>query len=450
MRSFLTFFLGLLLTAAVVAQPERPNIVIFLADDLSIKDTTPYGGKVIPTPHMAALAKDGMTFERAYVASPSCAPSRAALLTGMYPVRNGAVFNHQKIQQDIRRWPAYFHDQGYQVVSFGKVSHYKDVQDYGFDIARFFNYHQDICIEKCIEWMAQRKSTKPLCLLVGTNWPHVPWPQEMALPPGEMDLPARNADTEATRKARARYASAVKNADRDLGMIREALAKHIPGDTFFLFTADHGSQFPFAKWNLYEAGLNVPLIVSWPGQIKPGTRSKAMVSWIDILPTVANVAGVKSPGDKIDGTTFLPVLTGKKESHREAIFGTHSGDGNMNFYPSRSARSDRWKYIRNLDDTLSFHTHVDKASQDTGYWRSWVEAAKTRPEVQKLIDQYHKRPAEELYDLSKDPDELVNLAADPAHKEDLTAMRKVMDDWMKSTGDKGLETDLAVRPGKKN
>ncbi len=108
------------------------------------------------------------------------------------------------------------------------------------------------------KWLDARKSDKPLCLFVGTNWPHVPWPQRLGIPPDQLDMPPKLADTEETRKARARYAAAVENADRDLGLIRDAVRKNLPDDTFFLFTADHGSQFPFHKWNLYETGLRVP------------------------------------------------------------------------------------------------------------------------------------------------------------------------------------------------
>src|SRR6185312_13823184 len=107
------------------------------------------------------------------------------------------------------------------------------------------------------------------------------------------------------------------------------------------------------------------------------------------------------------------VLTGKTDTHRDRVFGTHSGDGNINYYPSRSVRLGNWKYIRNLDASLEFHTHIDLRPQDTGYWPSWVARAKTDPLVDHLVKMYLHRPAEELYDLTTDPDEWKNLAADP-------------------------------------
>ena len=145
-----------------------------------------------------------------------------ALLTGCYNFRNGAMFNQQRPRADVKKWPAYFQAMAYEVVAIGTVAHYDQVTTYGFDGAGFYKYHEDVCIEKAVEWLAGRKSDKPLCLLVGTNWPHVPWPQEGILSPDSLTLPAKIADTPETRLARTRYAAAVDFADRDLGLVRAA------------------------------------------------------------------------------------------------------------------------------------------------------------------------------------------------------------------------------------
>ncbi|WP_193212811.1 sulfatase family protein [Luteolibacter marinus] len=443
---------SLVLTAALRAAGDRPpDLVIFLADDLSVEDCTPYGNRGIKSPHMQALAEEGLTFDRAYVASPSCAPSRAALLTARYGLRSGSTFNHQPVDTGIRRWPSFFQDLGYQVVAIGKVAHYAQVTSYGFDKASFYKYHQDACVEKAVEWLAQRKSRKPLCLFVGTNWPHVPWPVKSKIPPDSLKLPPELADTPETRVARARYAAAVGNADRDLGQVRAAVKRHLPEETVFLFTSDHGSQFPFSKWNLYEAGLRVPLIVSWPGHVAANQRTGAMVSWLDLMPTLMEIAGADpakaAPG--IDGRSFLPVLKDPAKPHRDRILATHSGDGKFNFFPARSVRIGRWKYIRNIDPTLEFHSHVDLASKDTGYWPSWVRDAKDNPKIAAIVQRYLHRPAEELYNLESDPDELVNLVAKSEHADELTRLRGAVDEWMKSLDDHGMATEKARRPAPK-
>jgi N-sulfoglucosamine sulfohydrolase len=423
---------------------QRPDIVVFLADDLGWADVSVNGGTEIPTPNVDRLAAAGVTFTRAYVASPSCAPSRAAMLTGLDPLRNGAMLNHARPRADVRRWPAYFRDLGYETVAIGKVAHYQQVTEYGFDHVSHFKYHEDECIAEAVRWLEARRSDKPLCLMVGTNWPHVPWPAQGAVAPEAVRLPARGVDTPETRQARARYLAAVANMDRDLGMVYDAARAALGNDTLFVFTGDHGSQFPFGKWNLYEVGVRTPMIVSWPGHVPPGTRSDALVSWIDLLPTLLEAAGGTAP-QGISGRSFLDVARGKATAHRDAIFLTHSGDGAMNRYPLRGVRNGRWKYIRNLDPAAEHHTHVDMAQAGDGrsYWDSWVKKAQTDPQAAAVVAQYHRRPAEELYDLSADPNELTNLAADAAHAEVLTRLRAQLDAWMADQGDTGMPTEQA-------
>jgi N-sulfoglucosamine sulfohydrolase len=423
------------------AEPNKPNLVLFLADDLGYADCSPFGGKDIPTPNMERLAREGMKFTQAFVASPSCAPSRAALLTGLDPMRNGAMINHSRPKAELKKWPAYFQELGYEVVAIGKVAHYAQVTEYGFDHVSHFKYHEDECIDEAIKWLQNRNSTKPLCLLVGTNWSHVPWPAE---PKGNSEqLPPKMVDTKESHHARGRYLAAVSNADRDLGKVYEAAQKYLGKDLFFAFTSDHGSQFPFGKWNCYDAGVHTPLIVSWPGKVKPGTTSKAMVSWIDLLPTMISATDSKPPVE-ISGQSFLEVLLGKHDRHRDKVFLTHSSDGKMNRYPIRAVRTPEWKYIRNLDPNSPHQTHVDQGNAKAdgrNYWDSWVEKAKTDPKAAELVKKYHTRPAEELYDIINDPWELNNLAADPAQAERVKKLGADLDGWMKSTGDRGMETE---------
>jgi uncharacterized sulfatase len=445
----------LLLAATIAAAPamaaEKPHVVLFLADDLGWADCSPYGGDPKLTPNMARLAREGMTFTHAFVASPSCAPSRAALLTGLEPMRNGAMLNHARPRADVKKWPAYFRDIGYETAAIGKVAHYAQVKDYGFDHFGHFNYHQDDCVDAAVKWLGERRKEKPLCLIVGTNWPHVPWPREPGDDPATLKLPPTQVDTPETRRARARYAAAVARADRDLGMVYDAVRKNLGDDVLFLFSGDHGAQFPFGKWNCYDAGIRTPLIAAWPGRIKPGAVSDAMTSWVDILPTCLEAAGGAPPATgseagRIDGRSFLGVLRGVETRHREKVFATHSGDGDMNRYPIRAVRTREWKYIRNLDASAEHHTHVDKAAGGDGrdYWDSWARKAKTDPAAASVVGRYHRRPAEELYDLSADPWELNNLAADPPRAAILASLRADLEAWMKVQGDSGLKTERAL------
>lgn len=452
MRSTRPFFwLSLLALGSGVAgsEADRPDIVVFLADDLSWVDCSPYGGEEIRTPNMDRIAADGMTFTRAFVSSPSCAPSRAALLTGLDPIRNGAMLNHSRPRAGLETWPDYFRALGYETAAIGKTAHYVQVTEYGFDFASHYRYHEDDCISAALSWLGEHDpdSGRPLCLLVGTNWPHVPWPvetpyarEEMAIPPVHLDLPS-------TRLARSQYAAAVSRADRDLGLLYDAARRHLGPDTLFLFTSDHGAQFPFGKWNLYDYGVRSPLLVSWPGRVDPGSTTAAMVGWIDLLPTLIDAAGGDPPTD-ISGRSFLGVLLGERPDHRDRIFLTHSGDGAMNQYPIRAIRTGRWKYIRNLDPDAEHHTHIDLAGGDRAGrmdWGPWAEAARVDPAAAEVVRRYHHRPAEELYDLEADPWEQRNLIDEPMHAEVVEALRSDLDSWMADQGDEGLATERTIQ-----
>lgn len=432
--------LFLALSAATFAA-AKPHIVVFLGDDHSMLDSEPYGSKDVRTPNLRRLAEFGMLFTHAFVASPSCAPSRAALLTGLMPARNGAEANHAKPRAEIKKLPAYLQELGYEVVAFGKVSHYKHTADYGFDHFELDGFHQHASIPAALKFLRERKSDKPLCIFVGSNWPHVPWPDASeGYDTNHLALPPTQARTPEMHHARALYYSAVTRMDNELGRVLDTARQTLGTNTLFVHTSDHGAQFPFAKWNCYDAGTRVSLVVAWPGVIKPGTRTDAMVSWVDLLPTFIDVAGGRTPTN-LDGRSFATVLSGKANAHRDRIFTTHSSDGNMNVYPIRSVRTRDWKFILNLHPEFSFHTHVDLAPRDSkpgywgGYWSSWTNAAKTNAHAAERVKRYHQRPAEELYDLRNDPFETNNLAALSQHAARVKSMRDELESWMRDQGD---------------
>ena len=410
-----------------------PDIVLFISDDHGWADSSVYGARDIRTPNMMRLAKDGMTLTHMFVASPSCAPSRAALLTGLMPARNGAEANHSRPRDDIKKLPAYLHELGYEVAAFGKVAHYKQAGLYGFD--HVGERYDAVTIRK---YLNDRDATKPLCLLVGTDEPHVPWPDNVGYDPAAIVLPATHVDTPETRQFRAQYYTDIEQADTLLGQIYDLARKRLGRDLLFIYTSDHGAQWPFGKWNLYDAGTRVPFIAVWPGVTGPDSRQAALVSWIDILPTLVDVAGGQPPTG-IDGRSFADVLRHRKATHRDEIFTTHSGDGNMNVYPIRSVRTQRWKYVRNLHPEFLYTTHIDRAKNKDGvkYWRTWEAAAQSDPHAAAAVARYHRRPAEELYDLRTDPDEQHNLAADPRYAETLADLGGRVTKWMAQQGDTG-------------
>lgn len=437
-KTILTFLITMIALPGLALAQEKPNIIFYITDDQSQQDAGIYGAEVVETPNMDRLASMGKTFNQAFIASPSCAPSRAALLTGLMPARNGAEANHTYPDPDIPLLTEKMQENGYEVIAFGKVAHgpmnEKSNFDYYESVAKRGDYSGRVK-----EYLENNTTEKPLCILVGDHRPHVLWTDKMDYDPAEVDLPDYFIDTPETRRHRARYYTDITGMDRELGEVMELAEKRFDDDYLFLFSSDHGAQWPFAKWNLYEAGIRVPLIAAWSGHIEPSTRTDAMVSWIDIFPTLLDLTGGTVPGD-IDGRSFLPVLEGETDTHREVIFTTHSGDGDFNVYPIRSVRTDRYKYILNLLPNFYHTNHSDINRYDGAgeFWHSWDRIAHSSQEAKAIEDKYFVRPKEEFYDLQEDPTEQHNLINSEMHQETINELRNRLQQWMKEQGDQQL------------
>jgi len=427
--------------------PAKPNILVFLCDDLSTRDVTCYGATDVRTPQATALAAQGLVFDRAFVASPTCAPSRAALLTGLYPQRNGAMANHTYKRDDVASLPPVLNALGYQTAAFGKVAHGpKDVARHGFTYAPSGNNEFDSA--DIAEWLAHRDRSKPVALFAGTHSPHVPWPKNDGYDPAQLTLRRFHYDTPEFRADRARYCTAVTQADTDFGTVWAMVRRELGPDTIIVFTSDNGAQFPFSKGSLYDEGIRMPLIISWPGHFPAGVRTAAQVSWLDLLPTLIDVVGGTVPAG-LDGRSFAPVLANPVTLHRDRIFTQHNNDARANVYPIRSVRTERWKYIRNLHPDWVHSNHSDRFRRDgaASYFPAWEAAAVRDPLAALLLNRYRQRPAEELYDLAADPDEINNLAADSRDATTLVELRAELDTWMKAQGDTGQVKVAPWLPG---
>jgi uncharacterized sulfatase len=414
---------------------RQPDIVVYLADDLSTADLPLYGGKDIATPAIDALAKDGLTFNRAFVASPSCAPSRAALLTGLMPARNGAEENHSYPRENVLRLPQVLNKLGYQTAAFGKVAHLRSAPSYHFEVHDRKSNIPDVRAS-VRSFLEVRTDKRPLALFVGVSDPHVPWPAKSTVDPYSLKMPPQLLDTPQTRVQRSRYLQEVKDLDAYLGELRQLTEEHLSKDQLFVFSSDHGAQFPFGKWTLYDEGINVPLIISQLGKIKANRRTNAMVSWIDIFPTLIQIGGGEVP-PKLDGRSFARVLGDKTQAHRNRIFTTHSGDKEMNVYPSRSVRTEQFKLIWNPHPEFAFTTHIDILLRESSgdYFKQWTTQAVTNERAAMLVGKHHGRPEFELFDLRTDPEELRNRAEDPVLRETRRELTAQLQDWITEQGD---------------
>ena len=437
------------------AADERPNLVVFISDDQHWCDCSAYGNKVVRTPAAARIAREGMTFNRAFVASPTCSPSRATIHSGLHSARNGAMGNHRPMRPGVKTLPSYLQELGYQVAIAGK-QHLLPPSAYSHeripnDIERN-EVKRGLATGAIEAFLAGRDKAKPLCLFANAISPHVVWPPNKGYDPAKIVVPPYFVDTPETRQYLCRYYTDITLMDKQLGELYAAAKKHLGDNTLFLFTADQGAQWPFGKWNLYDAGIRVPFLAAWPGRVKAGATTEAMVSFLDILPTFIELAGGTVP-EGLDGKSFAGVLTGKAPAHHEEIYAAHTGDGTMNVYPIRCVRTGKYKYILNLYPDNTYTTHIDKAaySHDGGrvYYDSWVAKAQTDPAAAAVVRRYHTRPAEELYDVVADPYEMNDLAGDPAFASLKGELKAKVLAWMKRMGDKGPESQVRSATGPK-
>ena len=429
--------------------PERhPNIVIFIGDDLDANDIGPYGNTVVKTPHLDALSRESLAFDRAFAGSPTCGPSRSSLFTGLMPFRHGAHGNHSVVKENTRSLVHYLRPLGYKVAIAGKL-HVGPESVFSFERIPGTNVpepgfekkpglHYDLNMDPVTEWLSEQRNEEPFLLIVADHSPHVVWPDKSTYDPNAVHVPPIHIDTDDTRRSRARYYEDISKMDRNLGKLLQSLDQHaLRENTMLIFTADQGPQWPFAKWSLYDDGIQVPMLIRWPERVIAGRRSDALVSQVDLLPTFVEIAGGEAP-DNIDGQSFLKVITGEKDLHREVVFASHTGDRLMNRSPSRMLRTSRYKYILNLAPENVYHTHMDKARDHDGgreYWDSWVEKAKDDEHAAAVLQRYHFHPAEELYDLQANPQETENLASDPRCASMIQGFRAQLAAWRKSQGD---------------
>jgi N-sulfoglucosamine sulfohydrolase len=421
---------------------KLPNIVFYMADDQTQADGLVYGAEVLKTPTAKKLSEAGLTFDNAFVASPSCAPSRGALFTGLMPAKNGAECNHTFPNHGTLILTQKLQESGYKILGFGKTFHKSKDKDMSEEMKKerkldFYSKPRINLYDNVSDYFKNNNPYQPVCLMVGDRRPHVPWTTENIYDPDELKLPSFFIDTKETRQHWVQYYSDITGLDDEMGKIYK-LAQEKFGDNFiFIYSSDHGAQWPFHKWNLYDAGIKTPLIIVWPDHIQPNTRTEAMVSWIDIFPTLLDITDSEIPVN-LDGKSFKDVIEGRTHNHRDYIFTTHTGDGQMNVYPIRSVRDKQFKYILNLRPNRYHSNHSDilRRPNSDAYWYSWDEAAKSDIRAAAIIQKYYVRPAEEFYDIQNNPNEQINFIHSEEHQEKIQKMRFLLDEWMKEQGER--------------
>lgn len=451
--------LGPVLVAATIVllslpkiRAAAPNVLVVIADDCTFNELPTYGGKNAKTPNIDALAKQSMVFNRAYVAEAICQPCRAELYTGLYPMGNGCNWNHSSSAPGTESISQHFGRLGYRVGIAGKV-HVRPKSVYAFESVDGFDHSAGRSPTNPHDLGPARdfitRSDDPFVLVVGLTEPHVPWVMgdPSQYPESELVLPPNLADTEMMRNAYSKYLAEITYMDGQVGELVNLIDQtDHREDTIVVFTSEQGAQFPGFKWTNYDVGLHTAMMFRWPGRIAAGQRTDALIQYADVLPTLLDAAGHAPDAHQFDGSSFLPVLLGESQSHREFAYATHNNIPEGPPYPIRSVTDGRYRYIRNLrPDNLFIEKHLmgylgsDLVSRN--YWRSWIWESGTNQHTYDLVHRYQNRPAEELYDLASDPLELTNLIGKPGLKRVHQELSDELDDWLASQNDPGIQLD---------
>jgi arylsulfatase A-like enzyme len=301
------------------------------------------------------------------------------------------------------------------------------------------------------EFMQRRDAGTPFCFWFGSTDPHRPYEAgagaRAGMLPERVQVPAFLPDTPAVRNDILDYYFEVQRFDRDIGQIVDALERAGELDnTIFVVTSDNGMPFPRAKANVYDGGARVPLFIRWPGTARSGTVSDALVSLTDLAPSLLEGAGVKPP-EGMTGRSLLPLLRGEAQPGRDRVFIERERHANVRrgdlSYPVRAIRTREYLYIRNLrpdrwpaGDPEKYVAVGPFGDIDGGPSKSLLLERPTDPAIARFFQlATARRPAEELYDLRRDPHQLENVAAQPAHRAARERLRGELDRWLRETGD---------------
>jgi arylsulfatase A-like enzyme len=412
----------------------RPNILYLNSHDTG-RYIQPYG-HAVPTPTLQKLAEEGVLFRQAYCASPTCSPSRASLLTGQAPHSNGMLgLAHLGFAlYDYRQhWLHTFRAAGYETTLIGLQHIASDPQVIGYDrIAPVPNFHASQVAPSVADFLS-RKPKEPFYLEVGLEETHRDFFQ-----PGETEdtrytlPPAPLPDTPEIRQDMAAFKASARNLDNGVKVVLEALeANGLADNTLVISTTDHGIAFPRMKCTLYDTGLGISLIMRGPGGFQGGRVIDALVSQVDLFPTLCELLEIERPA-WLQGRSLMPLIREETGEVNPAIFGEITY--HVAYDAQRAIRTRQWKYIRRLDDRDRPVLVNTDASPSKEYWLKNGWAAKYIP-------------GEQLYNLAFDPNEGNNLANDPRYSQVRDDLHRRLVAWMEATADPLLQGPVPMPPG---
>lgn len=439
---------------------DRPNIILLVADDHGKDAIGAYGNPVIKTPHLDALAATGTRFDRAFCTTASCSASRSVILSGQHNHANGHFghqhsYHHFSSYDTIQSMPVVLAKAGYRTARIGKY-HVAPESVYHFQEVFKANSRSAVEMAEKTKDFVQADDPNPFFLYFCFSDPHrgggfakelphqpdrfgnqkkgYPGVTPVIYDPAEVLVPAFLTDTPETRAEIAQYYQSISRLDAGVGQLIAYLKESGQFDnTLIVYISDNGMAFPGAKTTLYEAGMQLPCIVKAPGQ-KAANINNEMVSWPDLLPTFLDYAGVEDSEITTHGVSIRPALTDNSLS-RQAVYASHTFHEVTMYYPMRVIRGEKYKLIMNLADGLDYPFASDLFASKT--WQSVLNKGLDKL-GEKPIAEFLHRPRFELYDISTDPFETINLASQATHLEILTGMQQQLRQFQIDTKDPWL------------
>jgi arylsulfatase A-like enzyme len=430
-----------------------PNILFAIADDWSFPHAGIYGDPTVSTPSIDRVAREGALFTNSFTASPSCTPSRAAILTGQAVHRLAEGGNlWSSLPARFAVYPDLLEAAGYHVGFTGK--------GWGpgpFEPGGRKRNPAGPRFESFDAFLSKRRDNQPFCFWFGSTDPHRPYDPGSGARAGlradTVRVPPFLPDTPDVRGDLLDYYFEVQRFDSQLAQLLETLERRgETANTIVVVTSDNGMPFPRGKTNLYDAGARMPLAIRWPGRVKPGIRIEEFVSHTDFAPTFLEAASLPVPAG-MTGRTLVPLLTGGSAPARDRAFIERERHANVRkgdlSYPARAVRTAEHLYIRNYrpdrwpagDPELHFAVGPF-GDIDGGPSKSLLLDRRADPAISRFFElATARRPGEELFDLKKDPAQLVNVAGQNAYADAQARLRRELEAWQRATGDPRLMTD---------
>ena len=414
---------------------KKPNIIVFIADDVSWDDIGSYGNNDVVTPNIDALAKNGLIFNNAYLTTSSCSPSRNSILTGRYPHNTGAAELHTEPPVEMISFAELLKDDGYYTLQAGKF-HMGEYAKRGFDQVHENKKANGPGGEKLwVESVKNRPKSKPFFMWFASYDAHRVWGDNEFSGTHNPDLikvPEYLVDGDLTRLDLANYYDEITRFDFHIGkVIAELKSQGEYENTLIIVMADNGRPFPHSKTRLNDQGVKTPFIIHYPELLKENNVVNSLISSIDIAPTLLDIAEIKIK-DNFQGRSFYNLIKNPNQKFRNYVFAEH----NWHDYESyqRMVRNDRYLYIVNSRPQFPQEGPLDAINSPTYIDLKTAEKDGTITKIQAEIF-VKPRQAEELYDLSNDPYQFNNLISSVKIEDEYLLLKSILNDWINETGD---------------